>query len=119
MTKIISFFNTYIEPNSAKFNEFAEDGCDTDVSWIPEDHPDFQRVHELWDAEYRKWTQIKLEDGFVKKIRPALGKLNYHFIRLMTFADCPRCSNQGLVMPLVKEENRYVCSMCGSVYQNE
>ena len=37
-----------------KFNEFAEDGCDTDVSWIPEDHPDFQRVHELWDAEYRK-----------------------------------------------------------------
>jgi len=57
------------------------------------------------------------KDSFVKKIRHTLDKVNYHFIRLMIFTDCPRCSNQGLVMPLVKEENRYVCSMCGSVYQ--
>ncbi len=60
-----------------------------------------------------------MRDSFVKKIRLTLDKVNYHFIRLMSFTDCPRCSNQGLVMPLVKEENRYVCSMCGSVYQGK
>jgi len=37
----------------------------------------------------------------------------------MSFTDCPRCASQGLVMPLVKEENRYVCSMCESVYPND
>jgi len=65
------------------------------------------------------FRKIKLENGFVKKIRLTLDKVNYHFIGLMSFTDCPRCSTQGLVIPLVKEENRYVCSMCGSVYQNE
>jgi hypothetical protein len=36
-------------------------------------------------------------------------------MKLMGFTDCPRCANQGLMMPLVKEEN----SMCKSVYQDE
>ena len=40
-------------------------------------------------------------------------------MKLMSFTDCPRCANQGLMMPLVKEENRYACSMCKSVYQDE
>ncbi len=64
-------------------------------------------------------TKTKREDRFVKKRRLSPDKINYHFIRLMSFTDCPRCANQGLVMPLVKEENRYVCSMCKSVYQSE
>ena len=35
----------------------------------------------------------------------------------MSFTDCPNCSNQGLVMPLVKEEEKFVCKMCKSEYQ--
>jgi len=37
----------------------------------------------------------------------------------MSFTDCPKCANQGLVMPLAKEEKGYVCSMCKTVYQDE
>jgi len=37
----------------------------------------------------------------------------------MSFTDCPRCANQGLMMPLKKEDDQYVCDMCKSVYQEE
>jgi len=35
----------------------------------------------------------------------------------MSFTDCPKCANQGLMMPLKKEDGQYVCDMCKSVYQ--
>lgn len=35
----------------------------------------------------------------------------------MSFTDCPKCANQGLMMPLKKEDKRYVCDMCKSVYE--
>ncbi len=37
----------------------------------------------------------------------------------MSFTDCPRCANQGLMMPLKKEDDRYVCSMCKAEYKEE
>ena len=37
----------------------------------------------------------------------------------MSFTDCPHCSNQGIMVPLAKKEERYVCPMCKSVYQDE
>lgn len=40
-------------------------------------------------------------------------------MNVMSFTDCPRCANQGLMMPLKKEDNQYVCDMCKSVYQDE
>ena len=37
----------------------------------------------------------------------------------MSFTDCPHCANQGLMMPLKKEDDQYVCSMCKSIYSEE
>ena len=37
----------------------------------------------------------------------------------MGFTDCPRCANQGLMIPLKKENDQYVCSMCKSVYRED
>jgi len=45
-------------------------------------------------------TKTKREDSFVKKRRLSPDKINYHFIRLMSFTDCPRCANQGLVIDM-------------------
>ena len=37
----------------------------------------------------------------------------------MSFTDCPKCANQGLMMQLTKEGNQYVCQMCKSVYHDD
>ncbi len=45
--------------------------------------------------------------------------MNYFGNNAMSFTDCPRCANQGLVMPLVKEDEKYYCKMCKAVYEND
>ena len=37
----------------------------------------------------------------------------------MSFTDCPRCANQGLVIPLVKEDEKYHCNMCKAIYEDD
>jgi len=37
----------------------------------------------------------------------------------MSFTDCPRCANKGLMMPLKKEDSQYVCDMCRSIFHDE
>jgi len=37
---------------------------------------------------------------------------------MKTYSKCLKCDKEGLTVPLTREENGWVCSLCGTTYQN-